>query len=485
MKLKQLIETDLDIEITNISEDSRTIRENGIFFAIKGAKVDGNKYINSAINNGAVCVISDEYPEASVPVFHSDNIYACYNEALSKLYNESDKKIKKICVTGTDGKTTTSEIIYQLLNNFDKCGYIGTNGIKYGDEILPNEYTTPMPGVLYPTIDLLYQNGCKYLSMEASGERLGTNRLIGLNPDVAIFTNLTRDALDIFGTMDNYCAAKSKLFEMLKSDGLALINLDDEYCEVVKKACNGKIVTYSICDAAADIFATNINVEYDHLSFNIIGKFGEHHVESPLSGLFNVYNLMCAIVTLNYFGYDIEKIIDAIRNLKPIPSRQTMVPNDIGINVMVDYGHTANAFKNLYDYVRTKYNQKIITVAGAGGSRDKRRMIEMANACTDKSDYVFITIEDPRYDDPDILVEEMASEVKEAGKTNYEIVVDRDEAIRRAINKAEKGDLILIMGKGLEDYMTINGKDVPRLNDYEVAKIVLNERENIKLKELK
>lgn len=471
--INELFDTDLNITITNLTDDSRNIRENGLFFAIKGITNDGNKFISSAIKNGACVIVTDEDIKASVPVIKVDDAQTAYNETLNKFYDNVRDKFKFVSVTGTDGKTTVSEIIYQLLNEYEKTGYIGTNGIKCEGFTMENEHTTPMPAELYKAFNEFNKQGCKYVSLECSSERLATHKLDGLSFDVAVFTNLTRDHLDYHKTMENYAKAKAMSFEFLKKDGLGIINYDDEYKKYFTDVCNSKYLTYSINSDKADLYASNINVSYNNLEFDINGLYNKH-IKTSLSGTFNVLNIMCAILALTHFGYDIDDVIEKVEKLKPIDARQVMISSKLGFNVMVDYGHTANAIKNLYEYVKPLTKGRVIAVYGAAGSRDPRRMIAVANYITENMDYVYLTIEDARYDEPNYLIKLMTSEVK---TNNYELELNRDLAIKKAIINAKKGDLILILGKGLEAYQITNGKEIPRPNDYESAKMVVDELE--------
>ena len=474
-KLKELINTNLDIEITNVTDDSRKIKKDGLFFAIKGIKSDGNKYIPKAIENGAVCIVTDENIESEVPIIKVKSSQQSYNEALNKFYDNVRSKLKFISTTGTDGKTTTSEIINQILNKHEKCGYIGTNGIKFNDFTMENEHTTPMPDDLYKALNEFQKRNCKYVSLECSSERLGTHKLDGIEFEAAIFTNLTRDHLDTHKTMENYAKAKAISFKNLKKDGLGIINYNDEYKNYFIEACNGKYVTYSIDNSNADLYASNIKMTYDVLEFDINGLYNKH-IKTYVSGLFNVNNIMCAILAITHLGIDIDSIVDDILELRPIESRQMLIKTEFGFNVMVDYGHTRNAIKNLYEYVRPLVKGKIIAVYGAAGSRDPRRMIDVANFLTENVDHIVFTTEDVRYDEPKYLMKLMISETK---TKNFELEENRDVAIKKAIMYAKKDDMVLILGKGLEAYQLTNGVEVPRPNDFESAKLVLKKLETL------
>lgn len=476
MKLRDIISCDYDTEIDNITDDSRQAREKTLFVCIKGLTVDGHKYAPKAVEKGAAAIICEHRIEGiDVPQIVVDNPDRAFNEALNKLHGEPLKKLNLLGVTGTDGKTTTADMMYQILNGLGhKSGYIGTNGIFSEGYSQDNEYTTPLPAELFEALDGFVKDGCRFVSMEASGERLGTGKMDGVSFDASIFTNLTRDALDIFKTMDNYCAAKARLMTYTKPDGICVINKDDQYAEAFIKAAAAPVVTYGIKDTTADVYATDIDVKYRDLSFVLNGKLGRHEVKCNLSGIFNVYNLMAVIVTLNHFGIPVETLIEAISRLKPVEARQTVIDCGQPFRVIVDYAHTANAVKNLMDYIKSTLTDGYLrVVVGAGGSRDLHRRTDMAEYCTSTADYNYFTIEDARFEDPQMLVDTMVSTVPEA--TNYELIVDRDEAITKAIHDCKPGDAVLILGKGAEAYMMTNGVQVPRLNDLDRATLVLKE----------
>lgn len=475
-KINEILNTSLNLKITNINDDSRKIKKNGVFFAIKGIEKNGNDYISEAIKNGAVCIVTSENIKCTVPVIKVINPQLAYNEALNKFYNNVKDKLKIISVTGTDGKTTVSEIIYQLINNYNKCGYIGTNGIRLNKFKLENEHTTPLPDKLYYVFNEFKKRNCKYVSIEASSERLATHKLDGVKFDVAIFTNLTRDHLNFHKTIENYIKAKTILFKNIKANGLGIINYDDQYKNHFINACQSKYLTYSLTSDKASLYATNIKVAYNNLEFDINGLY-QKHIKTNLSGLFNVNNIMCAILALTHFGYSIESIVKNIEKLKPIESRQMLLKTKYGFNIMVDYAHTAGAIKNLYNYVKPLTKGKIIIVYGAIGARDPRRMIEVANFATENADYSIFTTDNIGYEKAESLMNLMISEVR---TKNYELEEDRDKAIAKAIMKASKDDMILILGKGLENYQIINGKKIIRPNDLKSAKLILKKYQHQK-----
>lgn len=475
MRLKELILCDYDIDIKKISDDSRTVGEDILFIAVKGLTVDGHNYAASAVKNGAVAVVCEHEIEGlEVPQIVVPNSVKAMNEILNRFYGAPLGQLSMIGVTGTDGKTTTSEMMYQILNMLGhKAGYIGTNGIRSEHYTQENDYTTPLQEELFTALDGFKRDDCEFVSMEASGERLGTGKMEGVSFDASIFTNLTRDALDIFGTMEKYGAAKAKLMEYTKSSGICLINADDPYVQLFVKKANAPVLTYGIREEA-DIYAEDIDIKYNSLSFTMKGELGTHRVQCSLSGIFNVYNIMAVTGCLNHFGFPVEDILKCVARLKPVEARQAVIDLGQPFRVIVDYAHTANAVKNLLEYIKsTLTDGRVIMVVGAGGSRDLYRRTDMAEFCTANADYNYFTIEDARFEDPQMLVDTMVSTVPDA--TNYELIVDRDEAITKAIHDALPGDTILIVGKGAERYMSTMGVNVERPNDLERAEMVLKE----------
>ena len=469
MKLRELIPCEYDLEIKKVSDDSRTKGEGILFVCIKGLTVDGHDYAAKAVENGAVAIVCEhEVSGITVPQIQVHDSQRAMNEILNRFYGAPLGQLSMIGVTGTDGKTTSSEMMYQILNMMGrKTGYIGTNGIRSEHYTQENDYTTPLQEELFQALDGFQEDGCEFVSMEATGERLGTGKMDGVSFDASIFTNLTRDALDIFKTMENYAAAKAKLMEYTKSSGLCVINADDPYAHIFIKAANAPVITYGI-NEPADVYATDISVRYGKLEFTMNGKLGTHRITCNLSGIFNVYNIMGVIACLSHFDFPVEDLVWCVERLKPIEARQTVIDRGQPFKVIVDYAHTANAVRNLVEYLKkTLTDGRIVLVVGAGGSRDINRRTDMAEYCTKTADYNYFTIEDARFEDPEMLVNTMVSTVP--GATNYELIVDRDEAIRKSLHDAEPGDTVIILGKGAERYMMTNGEAVYRPNDIECA----------------
>lgn len=475
-KLNELIPCNYDTLISSIEDDSRAKGDNYLFCCIKGLTVDGHDYVKNAIDNGAVAILSEKDLDVDVPVVKVPDTNKAMIDVLSRFYDGVDKKLKLIGITGTDGKTTVASIIYQLLNYMGKAGYIGTNGIECEGYKEDAHLTTPFPKDLFNALHNFYERGCQYVSMEVSSERLLTGRIDALEFDITIFTNLTKDHINNHKTYSNYRECKGKLFGMLKPNGLCIINNDDENAAYFKKASKGKIITYGI-DTKSDYKASDVIVAPKKLMFKLETPEGEYTVESPLSGKYNVYNLMTAIIACHSLGYDIETIIENIQKLKPIRGRADIIDYNGKFKVIIDYAHTSNALKNALEFAHVITEGSIITVTGSAGGRDKIKRPEMGKIVTSLSDYVIFTMDDPRSEDPNDIIDDMVSEL-DASVYNFERIIDRASAIKKALTIAKKGDVILIAGRGNDTFMPVGDK-VIRCNDYEEVYKNLNNEVNI------
>ncbi len=465
-KLKELIPCNYDIEIESIEDDSRIKADNYLFCCIKGITVDGHDYFEDAIKNGAVAIVTQKDIKTSVPTIKVNDTNNAMMSALSNFYDNVNEKLKIIGVTGTNGKTTISEMLYQLINMNDnindKCGLIGTNGIQFNDVIEKIGYTTPFPKKLFEVLNNFYYHNCKYVVMEVSSERLLTKRIDNFKYDVTIFTNLTHDHMNNHKTFKNYRYCKGKLFTMTKKEGYSIINVDDLNANYFKTKANGKVLTYGI-NNKADFTASDIIISENKLLFNLNIKEKNYLIESPLSGKFNVYNILAVIATCYSLGFNLEEVINNIKKLKPILGRVNIINFNNRFKVVIDYAHTADALKNLLEYVHIVTNGKIITVTGSAGGRDYLKRPDMGKVVTSLSDYVIFTMDDPRHEDPNDIIDEMVSELD---NNNYERIIDRALAIKKALSIANDGDVVVIAGRGNDTFIPV-GNIVIHCNDYE------------------
>lgn len=424
--------------------DSRKIKVGDTFIALYGRNTDGHKYIEDAINRGAKKVIA-EYGSYDVQTLIVDNT----NDYLNKYLKVNYIDIKIIGVTGTNGKTTTCYLIYQLLNKLGvKCAYIGTLGYILDDKIKELDNTTPGSLDIYYLLKDSYIHNCQYVVMEISSQALDQGRVDFLELDYIIFTNLTRDHLDYHKNMENYMKAKKKIFTLLKKDGMSLINNDDEYSDDFKI---NKYKTYGFSDSDYIIDEND----------NINGK--KYNI--PLIGKYNKYNTLSAISLVLEMGYNYDNLFQLVNQLKEPSGRMETVKYNTN-KIIIDYAHTPDAMINIISAVRALKPHKIITIIGCGGNRDRGKRAEMGLIATTKSDYVIFTSDNPRNENPERIIEDM---VNKLDNNNYKIESNRENAIKKGIQLLENNDILLVLGKGHEKYQIINDIRIP----FDDKKIVL------------
>ena len=454
-KLKNLIDTNYDIDIYGVCEDSRSVKKGYIFVATKGYNVDHFDYINDAISNGAVFLVVDREIDIVFPHIVVDNIHSFYIELCRKFYDININKLKLIGITGTDGKTTTTTIIHRLMDN---CCYIGTNGLQINDLVLHTSNTTPCISELYNDLSIALQNGAESVSMEVSSEALLHKRIEGLKFDVVGFTNITGDHLNVHKSMDNYISCKKSLLGYLKDDGLVFVNGDDDNLKSIK--CNNLITfgfneynDYVICDVVKNNKFTKIFVK---------GNNNVYELNSPLFGLYNVYNVVMAFLICLHLGVSYEVLVEKIKELTPVSGRCEFLDFGQDYSIVLDYAHTINGIKNILKSFKD-YN-RIITVTGCAGGREHKKRSVIGDIVMSNSDISIFTMDDPRYEDVNDIIDEMVGSNKD-----YIRIVDREEAIKYALGIAGSGDVVLILGKGRDNYMAIEDKKIP-YSDYEVVK---------------
>ncbi len=427
-----------------LQDDSRKVKDGDTFIALHGYKEDGHKYIEDAIQKGAKMIIA-ERGNFSVPTLIVDST----NEYLDKYLKINNIDIKLIGVTGTNGKTTTCYLIYQLLNKLGhKCAYIGTLGYIVDDDVTELTNTTPGKLELYSLLLDSYNHNCEYVVMEVSSQALDQKRVDYLEYDYAIFTNLTRDHLDYHDNIDNYIEAKKKLFYLLKDDGVAILNNDDEYVQKFKIK-NYKTYGFKNSDYV-------INDE---------GYINGNKYDIPLLGRYNKYNVLAAISLLYEMGYDYSNLYDFVSELKG-PNGRMEVINKGESKIIIDYAHTPDAVANIISVAKELTKGRIITIIGCGGNRDQGKRKIMGLIACDTSDYVIFTSDNPRYEDPNKIIEEMTLSLD---NNNYEIESNRKIAIKKGIQLLKNDDILLVLGKGHEKYQIIGDDKIP----FDDKKIVL------------
>ena len=475
-KLKELYPEVLeDVEIKGISINSKEIKTGDLFVCTMGATRDRHDFIDDAIENGAAAVVvSKDVGEKSVPIIKVEDTNKELPYLCQRFYDYPDQKLKMIAVTGTDGKTTTTTIVQTLIGR-DLCGYIGTNGRSYGDFDGDNPNTTPDAQNMYMYLNEFVEHGCKYASIETSSEAFFRGRLQAMEFDISAMTNVTSEHLNIHGSFDNYLESKLMLFKQTKKDGYSILNHDDKYYEQTRKACNDKnVLTYGTSEDN-DLQIVEFKVHPDHTDITFKYKGEELKINSPLLGDFNVYNLACALLCTISAGYELEDILPKIKNLK-VSGRLELLDIDTPYYVMVDYAHTPNGITKLLNFVHTLDIKRSIVVIGQAGERDYLKRPQVGNVVVNNVTYAICTAEDPRSEDPMDICNDIIKELKE-DHDNYEIVIDRREAIKKAINMAEPGDMVLVLGKGNETYEKLKNETI-YFNDMEESYKAVEERES-------
>ncbi len=471
-KLNELYKCDYDTEIYGIKINSKEIEPGDLFVCTMGVTADRHEFVPDAVARGAVAIVASKKIETKVPVVYVEDTNKELPILCSKFYDNPEKKLRIFGITGTDGKTSTTTIAQTLIGN-DVCGYLGTNGrccSKFNED---TNNTTPDSDKLFGYFDEFINAGCTSLAMEASSEAFFRKRLETIEFEIGAITNITREHLNIHGSFENYIDCKCQLFRQIKKDGYSILNSDDEFYETVKKACVSKnIWSYGKHDFdTLQIMDYEITPTITHITYKYNNK--EYKIDSPLLGEFNVYNLACGILIALASGKTFEEIIPNIKKLS-VKGRIDILPN-VGqdFTVMVDYAHTPNGIENILKFVHTLDVNRSIVVIGSAGERDFLKRPIMGTTVVNNASYAIFTYEDPRSEDPESIIAMMTRDIQD--KSKYEVVVDRREAIQRAINIANKNDIVLILGKGNETYEKLKTKTI-YFNDEEEAMKALKQR---------
>lgn len=459
----------LDIEIDNIQYDSRKVGENDLFICVKGFTVDGHKFIDMAIEKGAKAfLVQEDIQRDGVTFIKVKDTREDMAKVADNFYNHPSQRFDVIGVTGTNGKTSITTFLNEILTSADnKVGLIGTIKISDGDKEIESNSTTPESRDLQDYFDQMINNGCKYCAMEVSSHALALNRVAQTKYKVGVFTNLTPDHLDFHKDLEDYRNAKEKLFYMTTNANV--INIDDEGGKVIYeniKKLDTKCYTYAI-DHEADFMAKDIKIEARGVSYKLVTPTYEEDIFVPVPGKFTVYNTLAVIATCYALGIPKEIVLNGLKNTGGVAGRFEAISNETGISVIVDYAHTPDALENVIKTAREFVKNRIITVFGCGGDRDTTKRPLMGDIAQKLSDICIVTSDNPRTEDPELIINDIL-EGLDKSKENYKVVIDRKEAIKEAIEMAQKGDVILIAGKGHENYQII-GKVKHHFDDKEIA----------------
>ena len=482
MKLNELLKNveilnilgDTEVEITGVNIDSRKIREGHLFIAIPGTQVDGHKFIPKAIELGAAAILCENIPdnqEPDVTYIAVKSTEDSVGKVATQFYGDPSSKLKLVGVTGTNGKTTIATLLYNMFRKFGhKCGLLSTVCNYIEGEAIPADHTTPDPIELNHLLAQMVEAGCEYAFMECSSHAIAQKRIGGLRFAGGIFTNLTRDHLDYHGTFENYRDAKKAFFDGLDKDAFAITNADDKNGAVMVQNCKAQIKTYST-RTMADFKAKIIECHFEGMYIDINGK----EVGVQFIGKFNVSNLLAVYGAAVMLGKKPEDILIVLSTLKSVNGRLEPIHSPEGYTAVVDYAHTPDALENVLSAIHEVLDGKgkVITVCGAGGNRDKGKRPLMAQEAVKQSDKVIITSDNPRFEEPQDIINDMLAGLDNKQMKKVISIVDRREAIRTACMMAEKGDVILIAGKGHEDYQEIKGVK-HHFDDKEVVREIFN-----------
>ena len=458
-----------NIDINGICYNSLKVRKGDVFVAVKGFNADGHKYIASAVENGAAAVIVEDICEnLSVPQIVFDDTRAALAHLSNKFYDYPSKKFRLIGVTGTNGKTTITYLVKAILESKGyKVGLIGTNQNMVGNMVLKSDRTTPESLELQELFSIMVRDGVDYVIMEVSSHSLELNRVLGCEFEVGAFTNLTQDHLDFHITMDNYVKAKAKLFSMCRK---GIVNIDDKY--------TGKLTE----SATSDIEYYGVKSDCDHKAEDVI--YGEKGIEFttdgcrillPIPGEFSVYNALCAIGICRALRINTAECAHALAVAHGVKGRAEVVDIPSDYTVMIDYAHTPDGVENIINAVKGFCKGRVITLFGCGGDRDKTKRPIMGEIAGKLSDLCVVTSDNPRTENPSSIIEDILEGINRTG-VKYDVVENRKKAIEHAMNLAEKGDIVLLLGKGHETYQILNDGVI----DFDERKIVAEIFDRIK-----
>ena len=445
-------------EITSIESDSRKIKLGSMFVAVRGYNVDGHKFIPLVTLAGASALVCEELPErleSTVTYIRVANTAVALGYLASHWWGNPSRKLKLVGVTGTNGKTTTATLIYEMARLMGhKAGLLSTVANYIEDERIPATQTTPGALELNELLHRMVVAGCTYAAMEVSSHAAHQHRIAGLKFAGAVFSNLTRDHLDYHQTVDAYISAKKMFFDQLSADSFALINIDDRHGEVMVQNTLAKKYTYSLRQHA-DFMTRIVETRLDGMLLDINCR----EVEVLFTGRFNAYNLTAVYGASILLGWDIDSVLLNMSRLVPVAGRFQTIHGPEGVSAIVDYAHTPDALVNVLDTLRDVVGKRgrIITVVGAGGNRDKGKRPEMAQEAARRSDKVVLTSDNPRFENPVDIIHDMEAGLDDEMRTRTLSITDRREAIRTAIMLAGPGDVVLVAGKGHEDYQEIEG----------------------------
>ncbi len=463
-----------DFDITSIQMDSRLIEPGQLFVAVRGTQTDGHAYIDKAIEKGAVAVVCEQIPEVRQPgvtYLSTPDTEDAVGKLATTFYGDPTSKLDLVGVTGTNGKTTIATLLYDMFRHFGyKVGLLSTVCNYIDGEAIPTDHTTPDPITLNRLLGRMADEGCKYAFMEVSSHSVAQKRIGGLKFAGGIFTNLTRDHLDYHKTVENYLKAKKAFFDGLPKTAFALTNADDKNGMVMVQNTRAKVATYSLrtlCDFKGKVLEDDFE--------GMLMDINQREVNVQFIGRFNASNLLAVYGAACLLGKQPEEVLIALSMLRPVSGRFDALRSPKGYTAIVDYAHTPDALENVLNAIQEVLDGrgKVITVVGAGGNRDKGKRPLMAQEAVKQSDKVIITSDNPRFEEPQDIINDMLAGVSKEDMSRVLAIVERKEAIRTACMLAQPGDVILVAGKGHENYQDVKGVK-HHFDDKEVLKEVFD-----------
>lgn len=452
----------METEITDVQIDSRKVKKGSLFIAERGTQTDGHVFIPAAVKNGAAAVVCETMPEeidGNTVFVRLESTEAAAGPIATQFYGDPSRKLKLVGVTGTNGKTTIATLLYNMFRKFGyKCGLCSTVCNYIDGEAVPADHTTPDPVTLNYLLGRMADAGCQYAFMEVSSHSIAQKRIGGLVFAGGIFTNLTRDHLDYHKTFENYRDAKKAFFDGLPKTAFAITNGDDKNGMIMVQNTAATVKTYST-RSMADFRARILEMSFEGMLLEIDGR----EVSVPFVGKFNVSNLLAVYGAARMLGREAMEILTTLSTLHSVAGRFETLRSPSGYTAIVDYAHTPDALVNVLSAIHEVLKEsrslesKVITVCGAGGNRDKGKRPLMATEAANRSDRVVITSDNPRFEDPQAIINDMTAGLTAAQRRKVVTIADRREAIKAACMMADKGDVILIAGKGHEDYQEISG----------------------------
>ena len=485
MKLKQIIKNidiieinaEYDAEISGICYDSRAAKPGDLFVAVRGFTVDGHKYIAKAAAAGVAAVLCEQAPEVDIPYILTSDSRKGLALASCEFFGNPAAEMKIIGITGTSGKTTSSYLIKHMLEaKLDaKVGLIGTNGNMIGDEFLHTEHTTPESYELQKLFRRMAEAGCTHVVMEVSSHSLVLDRVAGFDFDVALYTNLSQDHLDFHNTMEEYAQAKRLMFSRCKK---ACVNMDDDWAGFMLEGADCEILGYSARNSQSRLLADNMSYSASGVSFNAHFEDSQVYTRLAIPGTFSVYNALGVMATGLALGLSLEDCADALGSAKGVKGRLEIVPGDGDYTVIIDYSHKPDALEKVLRSLRWVSKGRLVCLFGCGGDRDRAKRPIMGKIAADNADFVIVTSDNPRTEEPQAIIDEIVSGMQGTA-TPFKVICDRVEAICWAIDNALPGDVILLAGKGHEDYQVI-GHEKHHMDEREIVAEHLAARQRCK-----